>query len=239
MVFLVGCSTFEEASRYLWYLAPLFFLFFSLALPGFRQQRQNFGALRYALLPILAAVALGGLTHAAVARHKDALNFLGSQALPGRRLSPSMGMSGQPILGSSFTLRDSLTRVLRITHPGDDPYLRGMTFDTYTGRTWGPSLEQRVFLQLPHQLSAAGPKARYERLDDAGGLLFAPLHSAAISAEGAHPLEWAAQSDGPLRTPPADTSPLTYDVTEGKLGLLDAPPTGGGTRAGPCRPAGH
>ena len=223
MVFLVGCSAFEEASRYLWYLAPLFFLFFTLALPGFRQRSQGFGALRYAVLPVLAALFLGGLTHAAVARYKNELNLLGSQALPGRRLSPSMGMSGQPILGSSFTLRDSLTRVLRIENPGEDPYLRGMTFDTYTGRTWGPSLEQRVFL-LPRQPSAAGPKARYERLDDASGLLFAPLHSAAITAKGGHSLEWAAQSDGPLRTPTTDTSTLTYDVTEGKSGLFDAPP---------------
>ncbi len=225
MVFLVGCSTLEEASRYLWYLAPLFFLFFTLALPGFRQRSQGFGALRYALLPVLAALTLGGLTHAAVARYKNDLNFLGSQALPTRRLSPSMGMSGQPILGSSFTLRDSLTRVLRISNSGDDPYLRGMTFDTYTGRTWGPSLEQRVFLNLPRQPNVAGPKARYERLDDAGGLLFAPLHSAAIVAEDAHSLEWATQSDGPLRTPTTDTSTLTYDVTEGKPGLFNAPPT--------------
>lgn len=224
MVFLVGCSTFEDASRYLWYLAPLFFLFFTLALPGFRQRADSLSPLRYALLPVLAALALGGLTHAAVARNKNALNFLGSQTLPGRRLSPSMGMSGQPILGASFTLRDSLTRVLRIENSGDDPYLRGMTFDTYTGRTWGPSLEQRVFL-LPRQPSVAGPKARYERLDDAGGLLFAPLHSAAIAAEGAHSLEWAAGSEGPLRTPATDTSALTYDVTEGRSGLLNAPPT--------------
>lgn len=225
MVFLVGCSTFEDVSRYLWYLAPLFFLFFTLALPGFRQRSHSFGAFRYALWPVLAALCLGGFTHAAVDRHKNELNLLGSQALPARRISPSMGMSGQPVLGSSFTLRDSLTRVLRISNPGDDPYLRGMTFDTYTGRTWGPSLEQRVFLNWPPQPRVAGPKARYERLDDAGGLLFAPLHSAAIAGEDAHAIEWAARTDGPLRTPTTDTSALTYDVSEGKSGLLEAAPT--------------
>lgn len=228
MVFLVGCNAFEDASRYLWYLAPLFFFFFALGLPGLRQRSQNFGALRYALLPVVAALLIGGLTHASVARNKNELNLLGSQALPGRRLSPSMGMSGQPILGSSFTLRDSLTRVLRITHPGEDPYLRGMTFDTYASRTWGPPLEQRVFLNLPRQPSVAGPKARYERLDDASGLLFAPLHSAAIVSEDAHSIEWAAQSDGPLRTPPTDTSALTYDVAEGQSGVLSAAPTAAG-----------
>ena len=224
MVFLVGCNPLEDTSRYLWYLAPLFFLFFLLALPGFRQ-RITLEAFRYALLPVLAALLLGGLTHAAVAHYKNELNLLGSQTLPGRRASPSMGMSGQPVLGSSFTLRDSLTRVLRITNPGDDPYLGGMTFDTYTGRTWGPALEQRVFLNQPRQPNPAGPKAHYVRLDDASGLLFAPLHSAAIMPEDAHSLEWAAQADGPLRTPPTDTSALTYDITEGKSGLLDAPPT--------------
>ena len=226
MIFLVGCSTFEETSRYLWYLAPLFFLFFTLALPGFRQRSQGFGALRFALLPVLAALLVGGLTHAAVARYKNELNLIGSQALPGRRYSPSMGMSGQPILGSSFTLRDSLTRVLRIDNPGTDLYLCGMTFDTYTGRTWGPALDQRVFGAVPRPSTVvAGPKARYVRLDDASGLLFAPLHSAAIVPEDVHLIEWAARSDGPLRTPATDTNSLTYDVTEGKSGLLDAPPT--------------
>ena len=224
MVFLVGCNALEDTSHYLWYLAPLFFLFFTLALPGFRQGA-TLGAFRYAILPALAALFFGELTHAAVAHYKNELNLLGSQTLPGRRISPSMGMSGQPILGSSFTLRDSLTRVLRIDNPGDDPYLDGMTFDTYTGRTWGPALEQRVFLNWPRQPNAAGPKARYVRLDDASGLLFAPLHSAAITPEDAHPLEWAAQTDGPLRTLPTDTAGLTYDVRAGKSGLLEAAPT--------------
>lgn len=225
MVFLVGCSTFEDASRYLLYLAPVFFLFFTLALPGFRQRTSNLGTLGYVFPPVLAALLIGGLVHAAVSHYKNELNMIGSQALPGRRLSPSMGMSGQPILGSSFTLRDSLTRVLRIERPGTDFYLRGMTFDTYTGRTWGPALDQRVFLNLPHQPLLRGPKERYQRLDDTLGLLFVPLHSAAIAPEDAHLIEWATRSDGPLRTPPTDTATLTYDVTEGQSGLLDASPS--------------
>ena len=224
MVFLVGCSTFDDAYHYLWYLAPAFFLFFTLALPGFRRSSGSASALRFALLPIGAAVLLGGITHATVTRYRSDLNMLG--ALPARRMSPTMGMSGQPILGSSFTLRDSLTRVLRIHHLGSDPYLRGMTFDTYSERTWGPSLDARGFTNLPRQPAVGpGPKAQYVRLDDEIGLLFAPLHSAAIVPEDGHLVDWAAQTDGPLRTPPNDSSPLTYDITEGKSGLLDAPPT--------------
>ena len=223
MVFLVGCSTFDDAYHYLWYLAPAFFLFFTLALPGFQQSSGGATALRFALLPIFAAVLLGGTTHAAFTRYKSDLNMLG--ALPARRMSPAMGMSGQPILGSSFTLRDSLTRVLRVRHLGDDPYLRGMTFDTYSSRTWGPSLDARGFINLPRQPAiGSGPHAQYVRLDDEIGLLFAPLHSAAIVPENAHPVDWAALTDGPLRTPPNDTSALTYNVAEG-TGLLDAPPT--------------
>ncbi len=223
MVFLIGCSTFDDAYHYLWYLAPAFFLFFTLALPGFRRSSGGAISLRFALLPIFAAVLLGGATHATFTRYKSDLNMLG--AIPARRMSPTMGMSGQPILGSSFTLRDSLTRVLRIHNLGDDPYLRGMTFDTYSSRTWGPSLDARGFTNLPRQPAiGSGPKAQYVRLDDEIGLLFAPLHSAAIVPEAAHPVDWAAQTDGPLRTPPNDTSPLTYDITEG-AGLLDAPPT--------------
>lgn len=224
MVFLIGCSTFDDAYHYLWYLAPVFFLFFTLALPGFRRSSGSAAALRVAALPIFAAVLLGGATHATFSRYKSDLNMLG--ALPARRMSPTMGMSGQPILGSSFTLRDSLTRVLRIHNLGNDPYLRGMTFDTYSSRTWGPALDARNFLNLPRQPAMGpGPKARYVRMDDEIGLLFAPLHSAAIVPENAHPIDWAATTDGPLRTPPNDTSPLTYDIAEGKSGLLDAPPT--------------
>ena len=225
MVFLIGCSTFEEASGYLLYLAPVFFGFFTLALPGFRQKTGGFTALKYALLPVGAALVLGGLARAGVVRYRSELNMLGSSALSARRLSPSMGMSGQPILGSSFTLRDSLTRVLRIEHPSTDFYLRGMTFDTYSGRAWGPAIDQRTFLSLPRQAAVPGPKARYTRLDDTMGLLFVPLHSAAIVPEDAHALEWAAGADGPLRTPPTDTAALIYDVTEGGGGVLEAPPS--------------
>ena len=225
MIFLIGCSVFEDASGYLWYLAPAFFLFFALALPGFRQRTGMGALLRYAALPIVAALLLGAVTHAAFFRYKSTLNFIGSQAVSGR-ITPSMGMSGQPMLGSSFTLRDSLTRVLRVHNLGEDPYLRGMTFDTYTGHGWGPALENRVFLTLPRQPAAVlGKTAQYQRLDDGSGLLFAPLHSASIVAEAGEPVEWAARTDGPLRTPPTDTNPLTYDISEGKSGLLDASPT--------------
>ena len=231
MVFLIGCSI-DDTHSYLWYLAPAFFLCFTLALPGFR--RSSGGTrlvLRHALVPIAAAVLLGGAAQTEFARNKNALNMLGSQALPNRRISPTMGMSGQPVLGSSFTLRDSLTRVLRVHHLGSNPYLRGMTFDTYAGRTWGPALDTRVFLSLPHQPPlGSGPRAQFVRMDDEIGLLFAPLHSASIAPEGIHPIDWAARTDGPLRTPPMDTSPLTYDVAAGRenapsAGLLDAPPT--------------
>ncbi len=231
MVFLIGCSVFDDASHYLWYLAPAFFLFWTLALPGFRRSSGGSETLRSALLPMLAALLLGGVTHAAFIRYKNALNLLGASTLPMRRMSPSMGMSAQPILGSSFTLRDSLTRVLRIHALGPDPYLRGMTFDTYGGRAWGPPLEARVFLTLPPQQTLGSrPRARFVRLDDDIGLLFAPLHAAAIAPEDTHPVDWAARTDGPLRTPPADTAPLTYDIAEddrvqGSAGLLDAPPT--------------
>ncbi len=115
-------------------------------------------------------------------------------------------------------MQDSLTRVLRVQNIGDDPYLRGMTFDTYTGRTWGPSLEQRTFLAYHPGRSQPAPGAviaRYERLDDTVPILFAPLHSASITAEGGHVLDWAQHTDGPIQTTANDTDPLTYDVTSG------------------------
>ncbi len=247
LVFLAGCSTFDDAYHYLWYMAPAYFLFFTLALPNFRPQAAI--PVGLTLVPIAIALSLGAATHAGFYIYRGDLNALGSKFLSGKNSSVSMGMSGQPLLGSSFTLRDSLTRVLRIQNLGDDPYLRGMTFDTYSSRAWSPSLEQRKFQPYrpiaspapnnggagknslaPPPLStvvgARGPSVttRVVRMDDAVGLLFVPLHSGVVRPEENHLLEWAADSDGPLRTQAADTDPLTYDITPGQ-GIFDAPPT--------------
>lgn len=229
LVFLAGCSTFDDAYHYLWYLAPAFFLFFTLALPNFRPQAAIPASLT--LLPVAAALLLGGATHAGFYIYRSDLNAIGSRFLAGRHASASMGMSGQPLLGSSFTLRDSLTRVLRVHNLGEDPYLRGMIFDSYSSRAWNPALEQRSFAPYhpPSLVLGNANHARVTRLDDAAGLLFAPLHSTAIVPEGSHALEWAAKSDGPLRTPATDTDALTYDIMRGQgnspQGLMDAPPT--------------
>ncbi len=231
-VFLCGCSVVDDGAHLLWYLAPAFFLFFTLALPGFLPRARV--PLALTLAPALFALGLGGATHAGFYVYRGALNALGGQ-VGSRHLSVSMGMSGQPILGSSFTLRDSLTRVLRLDHPGTDPYLRGMTFDTYAGRTWGPALEGRKFLPYRPPARARGEaEARVTRLDDGVTLLFAPLHSAAVRAEGATTVEWAAPSEGPLRVESTAADPLVYDVVAAKPaappGLLDAAP-GGDERA--------
>ena len=215
-VFLAGCSAFDSGTHLIWYLAPAFFLFLILSLPGFRVGSTV--PLRYALPPALLALALGGAGHAGFYVYRGALNALGSQALSGRRPPVSIGMSAQPLLGSSFTLQDSLTRVLRVQNLGDDPYLRGMTFDTYTGRTWGPGLEQRTFLAYhpgPGQPTPGAEIGRYERLDDTVPILFLPLHAASVTAEGGHVLDWARPTDGPLQTAASDTDPLTYRVTPG------------------------
>jgi len=229
LVFLAGCSTFDDIHHTLWYLAPAYFLFFALALPNFRPKAAIPTSLT--LIPVLIAVMLGGATHLGFVVYRGDLNALGSHFLSGRTSSVSMGMSGQPILGSSFTLRDSLTRVLRVHNLGNDPYLRGMTFDTYTNRSWNPSLDQRTF--RPYRPSGSprigGGGGRFVRLDDTNGLLFAPLHSESVVPEDNHALEWGANADGPLRTLATDTDPLTYDVMPGQglapQGIFDAPPT--------------
>ena len=229
LVFLAGCSTYDDAHHYVWFLAPAYFLFFALALPNFRPQVAIPAGLT--LVPVLIALSLGAATHWGFTVYRGDLNALGSHFLSGRNTSVSMGMSGQPLLGSSFTLRDSLTRALRVQNLGDDPYLRGMTFDSYSNRAWNPALEQRTFKAYRPPVLAAGSvkPARVVRLDDGLGILFTPLHSAAVVPEGGHSLEWAGATAGPLRTGANDTDPLTYDVTPGKgdapSGLMDAAPT--------------
>ena len=230
LVFLAGCSTLDDTYHYLWYLAPAYFLFLTLALPRFRGSAIP---LRLTVVPALIALLLGGAGHAGFYIYKSDLNAFGSKMLSGQHTTASIGMSGRPMLGSSFTLRDSLTRVLRVRNIGDDPYLRGMVFDTYSQRSWGMGLDQRIF--MPYRESLPMPKGSekstiaVDRLDDANGLIFAPLHSRGVQAAAGHFLEWAPRTDGPLRTPPADTDPLSYTIAPGKgntpHGQIDAAPT--------------
>jgi len=226
MVFVLGCTTTDER-HLLWVLAPAFFLFFTLALPAFRPRAAI--PLGLTLLPALLALALGGATHAGLYTYRGALNLLGAQNLSSRHVSVSMGMSGQPLLGSSFTLRDSLTRVLRVRDMGADPYLVGMTFDTYSGRTWGPALESRAFVAYHSPTLKTAGAAHVVRLDDEVPLLFLPLHSASIRPGDAHPIDRATSLGGPLRTPVGDSAPLTYDIVPGRENvpsdLLDRAPT--------------
>jgi len=98
LVFVLGCTTTDDR-HYLWVLAPAFFLFFTLALPGFRQRA--WVPLGLTLLPALLALGLGGATHAGFYVYRGALNSLGAQNFSSRHVSVSMGMSGQPLLGSS------------------------------------------------------------------------------------------------------------------------------------------
>lgn len=229
LVFLAGCTTFDDTYHYLWYLAPAYFLCLTLALPGFRHSAIP---LRLTVVPALIALLLGGIGHAGVYVYRGDLNALGSKLLSGQHITASIGMSGRPLLGSSFTLRDSLTRVLRVRNLGDDPYLRGMVFDSYSERAWGPGLDQRTFgpyREKPTYPATIVPTITVDRLDDANGLLFAPLHCSGIQATGSHFLEWATRTVGPLRTPPADADPLVYRITPGKSssprGVIDAAPT--------------
>ena len=227
LVFLAGCATFDDTYHYLWYLSPAYFLFLTLALPGFRVQSTV--PLRLFLLPALIALALGGAGHAGFYIYKSDLNVFGSKLLSGQHSTANMGMSGRPMLGSSFTLRDSLTRVLRVQNIGEDPYLRGLVFDSYSERSWGPGMEQRNYIPYTEPTVSLVHGITINRMDDAGGLLFTPLHSKAVQATGSHFLEWALRTSGPLRTPPSDGDPLTYTIRTGTgdapHGVMDAAPT--------------
>ena len=75
LAFLAGCTTFDDTYHYLWYLAPAYFLFLTLALPGFRTQSAI--PLRLTILPALLALLLGGATHAGMYVYRGDLNAPG------------------------------------------------------------------------------------------------------------------------------------------------------------------
>jgi transglutaminase-like putative cysteine protease len=161
--------------------------------------------------------------------YKGELNDLGNRLIGDQGWFESSGMSSQPRLGSTFDLRGSPERVLRVRDLGDDAHLRGASFDTYEGGRWGPSAApgQRQYrkvtlneLSLPAQggLSVtASVRGRQDmvitRLVSDNRLVFAPLGAVSLDPGEADDVEWSPENGGPIRT--RARPPYEYTVTVG------------------------
>ena len=158
---------------------------------------------------------------------KKSLSEMGNRLLMDKDIFEPIGMSSKPQLGSTFGLRGSPARVLRVKNLIGDGHLRGATFDVYTlGGRWGPALSQIHFeAASTNDLSPLHPifgdrqfRSRNDmtitRLTNMP-LLFAPVNTATItttdSADKSDIVDWSPTAGGVLRN--QSHAPYEYIVS--------------------------
>lgn len=228
MVFLTGCNTDTALIRL---LAPLYFFCLALSLRTLRADRaaqplaMRRAALWLGLAAPLAALLVGAVLHFGFNLYRGNIAQWGMNFLPRKAMSETIGMTGQPILSATFDLRGSQTRILRLENYAGDPHLRGMSFENYTNRAWGPSLEARHFRpQTGAQLHSAarGPRAQVTVLQSDFSLLFTPLDLAGLVGPRDLSVDAAPDLGGPFRIAGLPSDNETYDLVLGnaRQGLL-------------------
>lgn len=236
LVYLTACNTFEDGIVRI--VTPIYMTFVALS---FRSYRKRWGPIiieaegrrrpqRRRLAPTLLRVvafalplALGFVGQSVVRANRSALNDLANFNLRSRSFFDGLGMSMQPQLGSTFNLRGSPARVLRIKNLGRDDHLRGAAFDTYEDGHWGPALHERKMSPAPPaRLTKMQPQPGAPRLQDVSTVeltrlvndtrfLFLPLGSASVEMEISEGVEWSPEHGGPLRA--RGRAPFKYFAT--------------------------
>ena len=251
LVFITACNTFDD--QVLWIVTPAYVALVALSLRGYRARvpaleraaasppgsgRRRRGsplgtaALRVALF--LVPLALGLFAQQVVRQNRGYLNDLGNVNLRrrGAWLRGVGGMASQPELGSTFDLRGSPARVLRVTGLGEDDHLRGVAFHAYDSGRWGPPVNTRQLKPVPAALTI--PRAQpgtptlrgstavqFTRLSDDNPFLFVPLTAGSLEREDTGETEWAPDDGGPLRSRGRSLS--RYQVTVGETPDFQGP----------------
>lgn len=216
VVFLAACNTYDD--RYIRLLAPLYLLFTLLALREWRADASTpvhaFPRGRGALALVFVLVC-GAATHFGVLRQRDHIMRWGYQLMHDRRFFQSSGISEQPNLGSTFNLRGSTRRVLKIEGPLNSGHLRAAVFDTYSHGRWSPPLSERQKEFFPTDEKHAAPspaggnRARVTKLADLNQLIFAPLNAVSVVPGEGSNFDW-----NPILGPMScdDPAPYSYEV---------------------------
>jgi transglutaminase-like putative cysteine protease len=216
IVFLAACNTYDD--RTIKFFAPAYILFTLLALRGQHDFRSTPGAVPLlprgrGLVAIAFVLFLGAATHFGIVAQRQNLMRWGFEMMQGRRFFQSTGVSEQPRLSSTFNLRGSTRRVLKIEGALNDPHLRAAAFDTYANGNWTPALSSREKTAFPEIAAAQNKKfhrARITKLDDLNTVVFAPLNAVAITPAPGSSFDWN-PTLGPVIC--EDTAPYSYDVT--------------------------
>lgn len=216
IVFLAACNTYEE--RTIKFFAPAYLLFTLLAL---RVQHDAVSTPSTTpLLPrgrgiiaIAFVLILGAATHYGIISQRQNMMSWGMEMMQGKRMFQGTGVSEQPHLGSTFNLRGSTRRVLKIEGALNDPHLRAAAFDTYANGSWTPTLSTRQKTSFPETPATENKNfhhARITKLDDLNIVVFAPLNAASITPGIGSSFDWN-KTLGPITC--EDAAPYSYGVT--------------------------
>lgn len=239
VILLAACNTYRPDFTYL--CVPVFMICAMLAPRDWRPrimgrgQRgvgENYGVKNSGLaltfghaLAMIVALGLGGLFHFYVQTNRNELMALGVQLLRDRAIAQSAGLSTQPSLDSTFETPDSPQRVLRIRGDAGEEHWRAMAFDTYGGGRWAPTIDVRkleTLSEVRQNRDAAGKRVHVTQLvGNNSGIVFAPLHIAAIIPGEGSDFDWDASNGGPLQT--QDPAPYSYEIVPGAKYLEGIP----------------
>jgi hypothetical protein len=234
LVLLTASNTFDD--RFIQILSPIYLVFLALALPQYRTRSWPLGTTAARAVALLLALIVGGGAYWIVQVNRGRLTEWGNRLLGDRFQMEGTGMAARPMLGSTFGLRGSPVRVLRIQNFVGDPHLRGMAFDAYLRGRWSPGFNERPYRQASNTDLNPAPVGRdvppssamtVTRLVSDNPLLYAPLATVGIDRGDAEDTEWAPETGGPIRTrarPPYDYT-VTVASGDSYQGILALPLT--------------
>ena len=214
LVFVAAAKT--EARTVIPWITPLYFVLLMIALHRTRHPPGS-GSMRR-VLPALAAVVLVlgiglGTSTAIWSWHND-LTYWFTKVMAPLGKSEGSGISQIPVLGPTSNLHLSPARALRLDGALNEPYLRGLAYDTYGHGVWGPPLDVRHFdtMAAPDLVKGAvRNRVKITRLTDDTRLLVAPLHCSGVVLSK-RSMELAMGDGGPLRSALWLAAPSAHDV---------------------------
>ena len=237
---MLATATCTTEANYMPLLAPVFVLSLLGALRAFRPlpgKPQLPVPPRHAKRRLLQGTALAlalllGFTGVGLIKaYRNYLTIIGAQWMMHFAQSSSVGLNGNEQLGTRFNTTLSNQRALRITGTNTSMHLRALAFDTYDHGSWYPRYERRKLAEtdLSTPLPADVPSFQVERLEDSLGLLYLPLHAAAVQVVTESHVEMEAGYRRTLTAIPKESDTCIYKVTRGfkdtDQGFLSSPPT--------------
>ena len=244
IIFTMATNTFDP--RFIRWLAPAFVAAVLLSFRDFRSRivtpsgpdpfigHDAAAAWRSRLVrgAYVAGVAAVGLSAIAAMQHYGRLleNFTIQPLFAPRSLTRS-GVSPAPALTATFNATASPVRVMRVDGLVGDAHLRGLSFDTYSDNSWGPTFSRRSLEPAGRNLlnsSAPGRRYTVTRWVDDLSLLYAPLNVAGVAPMARSPAQWDPESRAVVGST-ADAPAYVYEAVMGPSethqGPLAAAPT--------------